>query len=184
MRRRPRQPVRPQLPRRALAWFPPPAQLQTVESFRAQHDPTAPVLPVHLTLVFPFASSLSALQIVTHIRRVVANWPVLPIVFSGCAAFEAQWVYLRVTRGRQALQELHGRLYRGILAPFLREEFAFEPHLTVGRAPDAAACGTMLREAEIALRAPIEATVDVLTLVTLRTNGRIERHSDIPLGAD
>jgi 2'-5' RNA ligase len=184
MRRRPRQPLRPQLPRRALVWFPPAADLVAVESFRAQHDPLVTVLPAHLTLVFPFGSSLSALQIVTHIRRVVANWPVLPVVFSGCAAFEAQWVHLRVTRGRQALKELHDRLYRGILAPFLREEFSFEPHLTIGRADDAAACGTMLGAAEVVLSQPIAATVDVLSLVTLRANGRVERHAEIPLGAD
>lgn len=184
MRRRPRQLLRPRLPRRALVWFPPAARLGAVEAFRAHHDPLAAVLPAHVTFVFPFGSSLSALQIATHARRVAAGWPVLPVSFAGSDAFDAQWVHLRVDRGQHALRELHDRLYRGILLPFLRQEFAYEPHLTIGRAADAAACGAMLREAEAALRAPIEATLDTLTLITLRGNGLIERDAEIPLGSD
>jgi hypothetical protein len=42
----------------------------------------------------------------------------------------------------------------------------------------------MPREAEVALRAPVEATLEVLTLLTLRGNGRIERHAEMPLGGD
>jgi 2'-5' RNA ligase len=182
MRRRPRLVLRPRLPRRALVWFPPSASLAAVEAFRARHDPQAAEVPAHVTLVFPFASSLSALQIGTHVGRVVGGWPVLPVVLAGSSAFEAQWVHLRVTRGRHALTELHDRLYRGILRPFLREEFMYEPHLTIGRAADAHACGAMLQEAEAVLRAPIEATLHSLTLITLRGNGRIERHSEIALG--
>lgn len=184
MRRRPRQVLRPRLPRRALVWFPPAARLESIEAFRARHDPLAATIPAHVTLVFPFASSLSALQIATHVRRVAAGWPVLPVAFAGSDAFDAQWVHLRVTRGRHALAELHDRLYRGILAPFLRVEFAYEPHLTIGRAADTSACAAMLRAAEESLRAPVEATLDALTLLTLRGNGRVERLCDIPLGSD
>jgi hypothetical protein len=117
MRRRPRQAPRPQLPRRALVWFPPAASLVAVEAFRMRHDPLAAALPAQVTFVFPFSSSLSALQTGTHVRRVAAGWPVLPVVFAGSGAFDAQWVRLRVTRGRHALTELHDRLYRGILSP-------------------------------------------------------------------
>jgi 2'-5' RNA ligase len=182
MRRRSRQPARPHLPRRAIVWFPPASAMTAVETFRAAHDPLADVMPAHVTLVFPFASSLSTLQIATHVRRTIARWPVLPVAFGGTGAFDAQWVHLRVTRGRHALEELHARLYRGVLAPFLRAEFSYEPHLTIGRAPDMAACATMLATAESVLQRPLEATMVALSLITLRSNGAVEHGADMPLG--
>ena len=100
----------PPLPRRAVVWFPPPEILHDVEAFRVQHDPRAGAIAAHVTLVFPFASDLSSVQVGAHVRRVAARWPLLPVEMSGSDAFAAQWLYLRVTRGRQALTELHGRL--------------------------------------------------------------------------
>src|SRR5436309_424463 len=107
MRRSGRPPVRPPLPRRAIVWFLPAEVSGDVEAFRARHDPTAGALAVHVTLVFPFASALSSVQLAAHVRRIASRWPVLPVEFSGSDAFEARWVYLRMTRGRQALAELH-----------------------------------------------------------------------------
>jgi hypothetical protein len=106
-----------------------------------------------------------------------------PADFSGVDAFAAQWVHLRLRRGRQALLELHDRLYRGVLAPFLRDDLDHEPPLTVGCASDAAACATMLREAKARLRAPIEASVGSPRIVQLRADGRVDGGADIPLGA-
>jgi hypothetical protein len=42
----------------------------------------------------------------------------------------------------------------------------------------------MLRDAEAALHAPVVATLEALTLLTLRGNERIERQAEIPLGGD
>jgi 2'-5' RNA ligase len=171
------------LPRRAVVWFPPAEVLGDIEAFRAEHDPRARAIAAHVTLVFPFASALTSVQIAAHVRRVAARWPVLPVEIFGSDAFAAQWLYLRVTRGRQALMELHGRLYRGVLAPFLRHDFPYEPHLTIGVADDVAACNAALARAATQLRQPVAATVNALCVVTLRSDGRIERGTEIPLGA-
>ena len=65
--------TRPPLPRRAIVWFPPADLLADVECFRALHDPLAGTLPAHVTLVFPFASALGAVQVAAHVRRAVAR---------------------------------------------------------------------------------------------------------------
>ena len=117
------------------------------------------------------------------VRRVAARWPVLPVEIAGSDAFEARFLYLRVTRGREALTELHDRLYRGVLAPFRRHDFPFQPHLTIGVAPDVDVCNAALDRAAMQLRQPIASTVHALSVVTLRSDGRIERGNEIPLGA-
>ena len=182
MRRRHQQPRRSALPRRAIVWFPPVELLRDVEAFRTRHDPLASTLPAHVTLVFPFESTLSSLQLAAHVRRVVARWPQLPVRIERADALVGEWVHLRLTGGRAAVVELHDRLYRGVLAPFLRREFHYDPHLTVGRAADAGACAAMVDAARAALPHPIEATLDTLTICALGADGRVVQEHAIGLG--
>lgn len=181
MRRKVRLPPRPALPRRAVVAFPAglPPQL---EAFRRQHDPLAAVLPAHVTFVFPFASSLGVVQVLAHVRRVAARWPVLPVTLQGVDAYAGEWVHVRVTRGREAIVELHDRLYRGALAPFLRREFGYEPHVTIGRAGDATACDAMLSQAAEVLARPLEAVIRSLAIVALPASGRAEIEREVGLG--
>jgi 2'-5' RNA ligase len=174
---------RPALPRRALVWFPAAAGVADVERFRARHDPLAAALPAHLTLVFPFASSLGAIQVAAHVRRVVARWPALPVRYEGLGHFHADWVYLRVARGHAATVELHERLYRGALAPFLRRDLPYEPHLTIARAAPAHDADGLIAAARAAgLDRPREDVMRTLTLVRLGGNDILVPEAEFPLG--
>jgi 2'-5' RNA ligase len=174
---------RPALPRRALVWFPAAAGLTDVERFRAAHDPQAGAIAGHLTLVFPFASSLGAVQVAAHVRRAVARWPALPVRFERLGHFHADWVYLQVTRGHAAVTELHDRLYRGALAPFLRRDLPYEPHLTIGRAsPACDADGLIAAARHAGLDRPREDVMRTLTLVRLRQGGTIVAEAEFALG--
>jgi 2'-5' RNA ligase len=181
MRRRMPLRLRPALPQRAIVAYPHPLP-SAVEAFRAQHDPVAAHIAAHVTLVFPFASSLTDVQLVAHITRVVRRWPSLPIALSGVGAYAAQWVHLTVTQGSVALTELHDRLYRGALSTFLRGEFAYEPHVTIGRALAADACEPMVAAARAAFRQPLRAVLRELTLVAIPRSGVIESRAAVPLG--
>ena len=182
MRRRAPPRLRAALPQRAIVAFPDPAP-STLERFRAVHDPLASRLAAHVTLVFPFASGLSDLQLLAHMRRVVRRWPVLPVTLAGIGAYHAEWVHVRVTRGAEAVAELHDRLYRGALAPFLRREFAYEPHVTIGRAADATACSAMLAAADAAVRSPLNAILRELVLVRITPRGGVHEIAAVALGA-
>ncbi|HEX4886014.1 MAG TPA: 2'-5' RNA ligase family protein [Casimicrobiaceae bacterium] len=174
-------PPRPALLRRAVVAFP--AGLpDAVEAFRRTHDPQAAVLPAHVTLVFPFASSLTGVQVAAHVARVAAGWPALPITLRGIDAYAGQWVHARVTRGREAIVELHARLYRGALAAFLRREFEYEPHVTLGRATDAAACESMVDAARGRFAQPIDVVLRSLSIVALPADGAAVVEREIGLG--
>ena len=172
---------RPALPRRALVWFP--SGLAEVERFRADHDPLAASIDAHLTLVFPFASSLGSVQVAAHVRRATNRWPALPVRFEGLGHFQADWVYLRVTRGHAAITELHDRLYRGALAPFLRPELPYEPHLTVARASPARDADALMAAARRAgIDRPREDVMRELTLVRMGPRGAIVHEAQFGLG--
>jgi 2'-5' RNA ligase len=181
----PRRPVvsRPPLPRRTLVWFPPAEAVADLERFRAVHDPLARRLPAHLTLVFPFGSSLGDVQVAAHVRRTVARWPALPVRLGGLGHFHADWIYVGVTRGHEAVTALHDRLYRGALAPFLRRDLAYEPHITIARAADAPACATLVQAARAqGLERPRDAVMRTLTLSRVLGDGRIEALAEFGLG--
>jgi 2'-5' RNA ligase len=178
-------PFRPRaaLLRRAVVAFPAAGALDDIEAFRHRHDPMHASIDAHVTLVFPFASTLSALQIATHVRKVSHGWPPLPIRLEGVGAYTGEWVHLRVTRGRDAIVELHDRLYRRALAHFLRREFDYEPHLTIARANDAGACDEIVAAARAAFRQPLDAVLRSLTIVAVHDDGRVVREADVGLGA-
>jgi 2'-5' RNA ligase len=173
-------PPRPALPRRAVVAFLPELPA-AIEDFRAVHDPLAGTLPAHVTLVFPFASSLSGVQVAAHVRRIVARWPVVPVTLSGAGAYDHRWVHLRVTRGRDAIVELHDRLYRGALAPFLRREFDYEPHVTIGRAATPAACEALVAAARSQFVRPVDAVLRSLAIVALPSDDRAVVERDVAL---
>jgi len=174
---------RPPLPRRALVWFPDAPALTAIERFRSAHDPLAAALPAHLTLVFPFASTLGAVQVAAHVRRATARWPALPVRFEGLGHFHSDWVHLRVTRSHAAVVALHDRLYRGALAPFLRRDLPYEPHLTIARASPGQSSDALIDAArEAQLQQPWDDVMRVLTLVRVGPRGSIEPEAEFGLG--
>jgi 2'-5' RNA ligase len=175
--------LRPPLPHRTLVWFPPADAVADLERFRAAHDPRSRALAAHVTLVFPFGSSLGDVQVAAHVRRTVARWPVLPVRLEGLGHFHADWIYVRLSHGHAAVSALHDRLYRGALAPFLRRELPYEPHVTIARAVDVLACDALLRTARAqGLDRPRDAVMRTLTLCTVHEDGRVEPYAQFELG--
>jgi 2'-5' RNA ligase len=174
---------RPPLPRRALLWFPPADLVADIERFRAAHDPLAATLAAHVTLVFPFASTLGAVQVAAHVRRALARWPVLPVRFEGLGHFHGDWVYVRMSLGAAAVTALHDRLYRGALAPFLRRELGYEPHVTIGRASPALDAEAIVAAARRSgLDRPRDAVIRALTLCAVHDDGRMSPDVEFGLG--
>jgi 2'-5' RNA ligase len=174
---------RPPLPRWAIVWFPPSALVGDIERFRETHDPLARNIPAHVTLVFPFASTLGMVQVAAHIRRAIVRWPALPVRLEGLGHFHADWVHVRMSLGRLAVTALHDRLYRGVLAPFLRPELPYEPHITIGRAGDPRACDAIIGAARVQrLDAPRDAVMRTLTLCRVRGDDRVTAEMEFALG--
>ena len=171
---RARLPSRPPLPRYAVAWFPAFDGIERLEAFRARHDPMAPMIPAHVSLVFPFPTALSRLQLATHVQRVASRWPVIPATFRRPRLEANEFVFLMAARGAASIKALHDKLYTRSLAPHLRRELPYEPHITIARQPDFTRLEGALAEAEEAFGGELEAVMREVTLLAIGRAGKIE----------
>ena len=178
---RTRRPPRPPLPRFAVAWFPPMPGLDRIEAFRARHDPAAALIPAHLSLVFPFGTALTQLQVETHVRRVVSRWPAIPVSFRAPRIEANEFVFLMASRGSAAVTALHDALYTRSLRHHLRPEFAYAPHITVARYADPAAVQAAYEQARDAFGREMEAVMRDVWLLGVERDGRIRRLSSLAL---
>ncbi|APV50594.1 hypothetical protein BWI17_13385 [Betaproteobacteria bacterium GR16-43] len=172
---------RPPLPRFAVAWFPDFDGVDRIEAFRERHDPLAPRVAAHLTLVFPFPTALSALQVETHVRKVAAGWPPIPVAFRPVRGLANEFVLLMATRGAEALARLHDKLYARSLRMHLRQDLPYEPHITLARQPEPGRYEAALAQATATFDGEFSTVLRELTLLSLRADGKIERLKDLPL---
>jgi 2'-5' RNA ligase len=174
-------PARPRQPRFAVAWFPRFEGIEAIEAFRARHDPMAHLIPAHLALVFPFPTSLTRLQVETHVRRVVSRFPVIPLSFKSVRPCASEFLFLMAARGAAAVTELHDRLYTRSLAPHLRRDLEYQPHITLARYPTLEALDAAAEEARETFRDEFRDTLRALDLVSVSPDGRIAPLTSIPL---
>ncbi len=173
--------ARPPLPRFAVAWFPRCEGLERIEAFRLRHDPAAALIPAHVSLVFPFPTALTALQVQTHVRRIASRWPPIAVAFRGVRLHANEFVFLRVARGAAPIVALHDRLYTRSLQPHLRRDLPYEPHITLARNPSLAALESAHEEARDAFGGELRDVVRAITLLAVQPDGRIERLDEISL---
>jgi 2'-5' RNA ligase len=172
---------RPPLPRFAVAWFPQFAGIERIEEFRARHDPMAAHIPAHLTLVFPFHTAHSQLQVQTHVQRVVSRWPPIAVAFGPVRLYANEFLFLMATRGAAAVTALHDRLYTRSLQPHLRRDLPYEPHITLARNADFASLESAFAESREAFGREFSEVMREVTLLAVDRNGKIERLRQIPL---
>ena len=172
---------RPALPRFAVAWFPAFAGLERIEGYRQRHDPQAARIAAHLTLVFPFPTALTALQVETHVRKVASGWPPIAVAFRPVRGLNNEFVLLMATRGAAAVTQFHDSLYTRSIRPHLRKDIPYEPHITIARQPEPARYEAALAEAEAEFQGEFSSILREVTLLSLRADGNIDRLKDLPL---
>jgi len=172
---------RPALPRFALAWFPSFEGLERIEAFRARHDPAAKDVRAHLSLVFPFPTALTRLQVETHVRRVLGRTPPLPVTFRRVRLEANEFVFLMASRGAASIVALHDRLYTRSLRQHLRRDLPYEPHITIARNADIAKLERALEEAEEALAGEYAGVMREATLLSVGPGGKIVPLASISL---
>ena len=163
------------LPRFAVAWLPRFDGIETIEAVRRKHDPAAPLIPAHVSLVFPFPTSLTRLQVGTHIRKVTARWPPIPMTLRRVRVHGGEFVFLMVSRGAASVTALHDKLYSRSLRQYLRPEFGYEPHITVARNADAARVDAACAEAEASFPAEFAGVMREVELLSVAPDGKIDR---------
>jgi 2'-5' RNA ligase len=172
---------RPPLPRFAVAWFPKFDGMERVEEFRRKHDPAAVLIPVHLSLVFPFPTAHSRLQVQTHVQRVVSKWPPIPVTFRRVRMQANEFLFLMASRGAASISGLHDKLYTRSFAPHLRRDLPYEPHLTIARYRELPRLESAMAEAEEEFGAEFSCVMREVTLLSVERDGRIAPLQSISL---
>ena len=170
---RARTPPRPPLPRFAVAWFPAFRGIERLEAFRRRHDPMAALIPAHVSLVFPFPTALTRLQVETHVQRVVSRWPPVPVAFRRVRTEANEFVFLMAQRGAASIKGLHDRLYTRSLAPHLRKDLPYEPHITLARQGDYQRLQEALAEAEQEFGGELEDVLRAVQVLAVGPDGKI-----------
>jgi 2'-5' RNA ligase len=165
--------TRPPLPRFALAWFPKLEGIERIEAFRLRHDPTAADTPAHLSLVFPFPTAHTRLQVETHVQRVVSRWPPIAVTFRRVRLQANEFLFLMASHGAASITALHDKLYTRSLAPHLRRDLPYEPHITLARYAALPRLEAALAEAEEELGGEFCGVIREVTLLAVDRNGRI-----------
>jgi 2'-5' RNA ligase len=137
-----------------------------IDELRRKYDPQADLIPPHITLMFPVQHSIGESSLVSHLEHVLSGSRQFPIRMQGLEQSADHYLFLLLQEGRAEVIHLHDRLYTGMLAPYLRTDLPYVPHVTLGSFDDAELCSQALREAE---RAPLhyQCLVDRLHLVKI-----------------
>ena len=155
--------------------------MDRIEAFRREHDPAAALIPAHLSLVFPFPTAHTRLQVETHVQRVVSRWPPIPVTFRRVRIHANEFLFLMAARGAASVTALHDKLYTRSFQTHLRRDLPYEPHITLARYAGLDRLEAALGEAEEAFGGEFQAVMREVALLAVERDGRIEALKSIPL---
>lgn len=120
--------------KRAIHLIPELSMYPQIEKIRATFDPLYGKISPHITLVFPFESSISNNELICWIERAIINASTFSIQLKGPTIMEdSGYIFLLVEEGKEKVIQLHDKLYQTKLSSFLLTEFPYLPHVTVGQ---------------------------------------------------
>jgi len=130
----------------------PEIKTEKIEVFRKKYDPTFELIRAHLTILFPIPQKISKQTLSEHIHEVLTNWKPFEIEIEGFTKSWDHWLFLILKKGCEKIIKLHDDLYIGILAPFLRSDIEFIPHIGLGQ---------FIKESEVySLKSPTNVALD------------------------
>jgi len=154
----------------ALVHFPT-IDTRQIDELRRQYDPQVELIAPHVTIVFPVAESLDKSSLVSHVVNVLRGCKQFSIWLQGLEQSWDNCLFLLLKDGRAEVIRLHDDLYTGILAPFIRRDIPYVPHVTLGAfADDAKRCSDALRDSK-RLGLSYQCVVDRLHLVKVNDDG-------------
>lgn len=119
--------------RYAIHVFPQFDTIEKIQEIRRVYDPLANKIPPHITLVFPFESSIPPNELLSHIRSAADQISPFTIRLRDVSGSGGEYLFLNVKEGNDSLIRLHDELYKGILATFRNHHIPYIPHITLGR---------------------------------------------------
>lgn len=119
---------------RTILVFPEFSNRAVIDELRNQYDPLVHLIRPHITLVFPFESTISNETLAGILRRTLADVHPFPIRVQGVrkqSNIFGNTLMLDVTLGKEILQRIHDAFYRHEFQEF-DAGIPYAPHITVG----------------------------------------------------
>ena len=121
--------------KRDILIFPQFANIEKIENIRKQYDELYKILPPHITLAFPFESSMSNDELKNRLMQVLKLVKTFEIVMSGVSLhkdenIKTNYIFLNVVSGVKEIQILHNEIYEKVLNQ--KMSFEYIPHITLG----------------------------------------------------
>jgi 2'-5' RNA ligase len=118
--------------------FPEFSNVDVINKIRDKYDPLAKHVRPHITLVFPFQSSITSDELKTHLENVLTFFKPFSVTLQGITPVQSfgNYLYLQITQGNKEIAEIHKILYTGLLEsvyPQWLRMGSFNPHMTVGK---------------------------------------------------
>lgn len=123
--------------KRCIMIFPEFENGHIIDKIREKYDPLAQHVRPHITLVFPFESSISTEDLRQHLSDTLLNVQPFSIKLQGVEPVRSfgNYLFLHISEGKEEIIQIHKKLYTGILAEFMPVWLKgnnYLPHMTVG----------------------------------------------------
>ncbi|MCP5094523.1 MAG: 2'-5' RNA ligase family protein [Chloroflexi bacterium] len=164
---------------RAILIIPQIANADAIQNIRLSFDPLAKKVPPHVTLVFPFKSTIHTDALARHVQAVAASIPPFQISFGSAEAHNDGYVWLPVIQGQEAIIHLHDHLYTGILSQFLSQRHVYQPHLTLAHVAEANVQAAV--NAATRLTNTHTAWIDQIIIEEILIDGSTQVENSVPL---
>jgi hypothetical protein len=106
---------------------------ENIEAFRRKYDSFVDCWKPHIAFIFPVpCSEIEEEKFTEHVETVLKKWKPFPIQIGGFAKSWDHWLLLLLKKGNEKAFALHDELYTGILAPHLRRDIEYIPHIGIG----------------------------------------------------
>lgn len=121
--------------KRDILIFPQFTNIEKIENIRKQYDELYKILPPHITLAFPFESSMSNDELKDRLMQVLKSVEPFEIVMSGVSLhkdenIKTNYIFLNVMSGVKEIKILHNEIYEKVLNQKMSLEYI--PHITLG----------------------------------------------------
>lgn len=121
--------------KRDILIFPQFTNIEKIENIRKQYDELYKILPPHITLAFPFESSMSNDELKDRLMQVLKSVEPFEIVMSGVSLhkdenIKTNYIFLNVVSGVKEIKILHNEIYEKVLNQ--KMSFEYIPHIPLG----------------------------------------------------
>lgn len=99
---------------------------------RQKYDHWVNLMEEHVPFVFPLPESIGFENLKSHISQILEDWKPFDVHFSGFLKSWDHFLMLGIQEGNDQAIKLHDELYSDILAPHLRKDLPFTPHVGLG----------------------------------------------------